>query len=212
MANVTSLRSADASRDRIHAEALRLFGRFGFEGTSLQMIAGAAGLHKSTLFHHYRNKLELALEVFEAVLERVVAELGALERTPSRIDDLLTCVDALTDWLTREPDAARLLMSFITAPEESALIVPPSAKTAELERRLFAALFGWFERARRAGAIRQLNVRQAVANLIGLVLFYPAVATTLGGGDVAGAEPFSAKAVKVRKAELRALIGCMLAP
>ena len=212
MANVTSLRSPDASRDRIHAEALRLFGRFGFEGTSLQMIADAAGLHKSTLFHHYRNKLELALEVFEATLERIVTELGPLERTPSRIEDLLTCIDALTDWLTEEPDAARLLMSFITAPDESALVVPQSAKASELELRLFGTLFGWFERARRAGVVRQLNVRQAVVNLIGLVLFYPAVATTLGGGDVAGAEPFSAKAVKIRKAELRALIDGMLAP
>jgi len=212
MANVISLRSADDSRDRIHAEALRLFGRFGFEGTSLQMIADAAGLHKSTLFHHYRNKLELALDVFEAVLERVVAELGPLERTPARIEDLLVCVDALTDWLSREPDAARLLMSFINAPDESALVVPPASKSAELEQRLFGGLFGWLERARRGGVIRQLNVRQAVVNLIGLVLFYPAVATSLGNGEVTGPEPFSAKAVKVRKSELRALIGRMLAP
>jgi hypothetical protein len=118
----------------------------------------------------------------------------------------------LTDWLCQAPDAARLLMSFINAPKESALVVAESSTASDLERRLFGTLFSWFERARRAGVIRVLNVRQAAINLIGLVLFYPAVAPSLGGGEVAGAEPFSAKAVRSRKAELRTVINCMLAP
>jgi hypothetical protein len=88
-------------------------------------------------------------------------------------------------------------MSFINAPQDSALVVAQSSNAADLERRFFGALFSWFERARRAGAIRALNVRQAAINLIGPVVLYPAVASSLGGGEVAGAEPFSAKAVKI---------------
>jgi hypothetical protein len=98
-------------------------------------------------------------------------------------------------------------MSFITAPEDSELHVEEPSHTAELERRLFSELGGWLERAKRSAIVRPLNVRQALANLVGLILFYPAVAQHLAGGEVAGAEPFSPKAVRIRKHELR----CMLA-
>jgi hypothetical protein len=129
-----------------------------------------------------------------------------LAREPARVADLLEATDALTDWLCTEPDSARLLMSFITAPDDSELHVEPS-HTAELERRLFSELGAWLERAKRSGVVRPLNVRQALANLVGLILFYPAVAQHLAGGHVAGDQAFSPKAVKIRKHELR----CMLA-
>jgi AcrR family transcriptional regulator len=202
----------DGSRQRIHAAALYYIGRLGFEGVSLQMIADEVGLHKSTLFHHYPTKLHIAIEVVETTLDRVVQILRPLGHGTPRIDDLMTCIDALTDWMCAEPDAARLLMAFITAPKESDLHTPVQSRASELQAELFGLLGTWLERARRSGVIRPLNIRQAIVNLVGLVLFYPAVAEHLGGGLVAGTERFSPKAVRIRKEELRLLVRSMLTP
>src|SRR5262252_701066 len=69
---------ADSSRQRIQSVALGLFGRYGYDGVSLQMIADEVGLHKSSLFHHYRGKLELMDEVAEGVVEDLLGLLDPL--------------------------------------------------------------------------------------------------------------------------------------
>jgi AcrR family transcriptional regulator len=194
---------AEDSRARIHAVALALLARHGYEGVSLQMIADGVGLHKSTLFHHYGSKIELALEVLAGVLERVVSRLRPLghEGQPA-IDTLIACTEALVDHFSDEPDGARLLMAFITAPSASELKQKISPEVDALDREFFGLIIGWLDRARKAGTIRKLNVRQAVFNLMALTLFYPATATDFAGGLVAGPEPFSPAARRVRKREL----------
>ena len=209
---MTALAVKESSRERIQTEALRLFGRFGYDGVSLQHIADAAGLHKSTLFHYYRSKLEIALEVLEAELSAVVERLAPLTADEPCIEQLLESADALTDLFCSRPDAARLLMAFITAPEDSELRVPVPSRHEELERELFVRLGSWLERARKAGIVRQLNLRQTIVNLVGLVLFYPAVAEHLAGGEIAGPNPFSSKAVRIRKEELAEMIRRLFAP
>jgi hypothetical protein len=76
-----------------------------------------------------------------------------------------------------------MLISVMTAPEDSEL---RTADATEQALEFFGIVTGWLDRARRAGAIRHLNIRQAIPNVIGLVLFYPAVGTDLG--DLVGRE------------------------
>jgi AcrR family transcriptional regulator len=204
---VSALAAAADPRARIHAAALQLFARYGYEAVSLQRIADEVGLHKSSLFHHYKSKLELALEVLAEALEEVLRLLQPLAGSTG-LDGLLACTDALVDLLSDRPEAARLMMSFLLAPAGSELRVPLRSPCADLERDLFALLMGWLARARRAGAIRVRSVRQATFNLIGLVLFYPAIAPDYA--TVAGPEPFSPSARRVRKHELAATIRGML--
>jgi AcrR family transcriptional regulator len=201
--------AVDDPRARIHAAALRLFARFGSDGVSLQGIADAAGLHKSSLFHHYQGKLELAHEVLAEQLSQVLDLLRPLRAAPGDVEALVACTDALVDHLSDHPEAARLLMQFILAPEGSELRVPLGSPCASLERELFELTMGWLERARRSGAIRALNVRQTTFNLIGLVLFYPAAASDLA--EVAGPQPFSPSARRVRKQELAVVVRGLLA-
>ncbi len=205
--------ASEDSRARIHAVALALMARHGYDGVSLQMIADGAGLHKSTLFHHYDSKLELALEVLAGVLERVVSLLRPLgrERQPA-IDTLIGCTNALVDHFSDEPDAARLLLAFITAPDGSELKKCMNHPVDDLDREFFGLIIGWLDGARKAGIIRRLNVRQTVFNLIALTLFYPATAADFAGGLVAGPEPFSPAARRVRKQELEIAVRGMLAP
>jgi len=200
----------DAPRARIHEVAMRLFARYGYEGVSLQQIADEVGLHKSSLFHHYRGKAELAAEVFEAAVVPVVDLLRPLaEHDPPDVDAFLDVIDRLVDHFSDHPDAARLIVSTMSAPQESELRAPyPATEPTYVE--FFTIVWGWLDRARKAGVIRNLNVRQTILNLIGVVMFYPAVAPEEPW--VAGAEPFSARARAHRKQELRILLRGVLAP
>jgi AcrR family transcriptional regulator len=198
----------ETSRDRIHRIALRLFARYGFEGVSLQDIADDVGLHKSTLFHHYKSKLELVHEVIDAVIEDLLDVARPLiEGGEARLDDFYAAIDRLVDHFSEQPEAARLLLAAMTAPDDSELRSAP-ASTRAIE--LYAAIATWFERARRHGAIRALNIRQAIPNLVGLVLAYPAVAHDLG--ELVGPEPFAPRAREIRKKELRHILAGMMAP
>lgn len=56
----------EARRRRLLEEAIRLFGRHGYEGTSLEAVASAAGVRKQTLLYYFPTK--------EALLDACVAE------------------------------------------------------------------------------------------------------------------------------------------
>jgi AcrR family transcriptional regulator len=58
-------------RLRIVQAARPLFMEHGYQAVSMQQIADATGIHKATLYHHYRDKDAL----FAAVVESVLIEL-----------------------------------------------------------------------------------------------------------------------------------------
>lgn len=59
-------------RKVILREARRLFFTVGFAGTSVTQIAGATGMAKSAIYHHFTSKEAL----FQAVIRELVTELG----------------------------------------------------------------------------------------------------------------------------------------
>ncbi|MEW6403809.1 MAG: helix-turn-helix domain-containing protein [Chloroflexota bacterium] len=56
---------ARARRDQIVETALRLFARYGFDGTSTKQIAQAAGIAEGLIFHYFRTKADLLNAVLE---------------------------------------------------------------------------------------------------------------------------------------------------
>lgn len=196
----------DGSKERIHAAALRLLARYGYEGVSLQMIADEVGLHKSSLFHHYRGKLDLASEVFVASMERVVALVEPLAHDdPPRKETFFAAIDACLDHFAAEPNAARLLLTLLVAPEDSDLNLPIGRDDLQHPViRLFTILGRWLERAREQGVTRPLSIRQSIPNLMGIVLMHPAVAAGLAG--LTGREAFGPRQRALRRAEVHALL------
>jgi AcrR family transcriptional regulator len=75
----------------------------------MREVALAAGLGKSSLFHHFETKAELYVAVIERVIARIEAHvlpaLGAAGSAVLRID---RAVDALIDALAEHPSTARL--------------------------------------------------------------------------------------------------------
>ena len=60
---------SDGPRARIVQTALELLAERGYEGMSLQLVADRVGLHKSTLFHHFKSKEQMVEEVLRDFLD-----------------------------------------------------------------------------------------------------------------------------------------------
>jgi len=199
---------SDGSRERIHAAARSLISRYGFDGVSLQTLADEVGLHKSTLFHHYKNKQQIAEEVLSDTVAAIVERMRPLEQPPTSLEQLLELSDVLVDHFSDQPDAARLLLAAMVAPEDSA-VHHAGARSGSVER-FYVVLFGWLRQARDLGVVRHVSIRQAVFSLMGLMLVYPAVAEV--EQVVIGPEPFSDSSRRMRKQMLRAALSGMLRP
>jgi AcrR family transcriptional regulator len=192
------------SRERIHRAALGRFARYGYDAVSLQQIADEVGLHKSSLFHHYAGKAALLRAVLSEVLDGILQHLRPLQTddAPSA-QALLRVFRALADHFCDQPNAARLLLALMTSPDDSEL-----RRQAPNDEQLYVIVGQYLDRARRAGVVGRIQIRQAIPNLIGLMLAYPAVAhdlTPLLGGD-----PFSARVRQARREDLERALRSLL--
>ena len=64
-----------AQYENIVAAASRLISENGFKGTPLQQIADHVGIHKSTLFHYFKNKEALLIAVLRISIDEVTTNL-----------------------------------------------------------------------------------------------------------------------------------------
>ena len=65
-------------RERILERAAVLFGTHGFQGVGIAALANDLGMSKAALFHYFPSKNDIPWGDFEAGLERMRAEFGAL--------------------------------------------------------------------------------------------------------------------------------------
>ncbi len=71
-------RKKNATRDRIRASALRLFGEQGYDATTVEQIATAAGVSHMTFFRYFPAKEDVALsDSYDPLI------VGLLEQTPA---------------------------------------------------------------------------------------------------------------------------------
>lgn len=98
-------------KEEIVAEATRLFAERGYEGASMGDLAERVGLRKASLFHHFPSKDVLYATVLTELMEGVkTAIVGAAKAEGSFGERLDALTDALTDVLSAQPYAARLVM------------------------------------------------------------------------------------------------------
>lgn len=121
---------------RIHQAALTLFGRQGFEATTLDDIATAAGVSRRSLFHYFGSKEDIVLSTKAGLGELIEA---AVARRPTDEPLLAMAEHALTDMAAdfQGPEARALARLIHDTP---ALRAGDHAKYEMLERRLATAL------------------------------------------------------------------------
>lgn len=67
-----------STEEQILKVAREVFMQHGYDGTSMQMIAGEAGINKSLLHYYYRSKEKLFREVFSKVFSQFIPHLGVI--------------------------------------------------------------------------------------------------------------------------------------
>jgi AcrR family transcriptional regulator len=60
---------ADEQRQRILSAAVGVFSRRGYRATSMNDIAGEVDLSKPALYHYWRTKQDLLVQIYESVLD-----------------------------------------------------------------------------------------------------------------------------------------------
>jgi AcrR family transcriptional regulator len=104
-----------ATRERLIQAGRELFGAHGYEDTSISAILEAAGVTRGSLYHHFETKEAL----FDAVLDRVVAEIAATAAQAAR-----AAPDPVAS--LRAGFAAWLRMALDPGVQRIALLDPPS--------------------------------------------------------------------------------------
>src|SRR5271156_4925227 len=85
----TPLRQAqrELTRSRIRDAARDLFHEHHYDATTVDQIASAAGLTRSTLYLHYRDKAEILADITADYAPRAVAQMERLPGpAPSRAE------------------------------------------------------------------------------------------------------------------------------
>jgi AcrR family transcriptional regulator len=84
-------RMREASAQRILKAALRLFAAHGYAGTSIRMIASAAGISVGLLYNYFPTKADLLGALFERSMRDVEASFASAEAAPpeQRIERLV---------------------------------------------------------------------------------------------------------------------------
>ncbi|WP_422933958.1 TetR/AcrR family transcriptional regulator [Sinomonas sp. P47F7] len=103
---------AGAQRDRalfrhdVAAAALRLYADQGYEATSAEQIAAAAGLSRSTFFRQFRSKEDVVFADHDALLEEAEAFLAGPHEDPW--DAVCAAAELVFAHFDEQPDLAQL--------------------------------------------------------------------------------------------------------
>jgi AcrR family transcriptional regulator len=122
--------------ERLLAVAVEVFNQRGYDGTSMEDLAQAAGITKSSIYHHVRSKEELLRLAVSRALDGISAILDQPEASSGRaVDRLEHVVRASARLLVDELPYVTLLLRVRgnTATEQWAL-----ERRRELDRRVAA--------------------------------------------------------------------------
>jgi len=79
---MTGRASGQDSRTQIMRVAADLFMQLGYAATSLDAVAARLGSTKGRIYHHYRSKADLFIDVQATAMVRLLAEVEPIARAP----------------------------------------------------------------------------------------------------------------------------------
>ena len=125
-------------RQKIQTVALDLFDRHGFENVSVEMIAQAVGCSVGNIYHYYKSKDELALQVTDHVDNAYLAYLKEYESQPEipAIEKLIDFVGKALRTSAEDPVLYKAFIQAMKYPEQGALRYSPKRVYYDVLRRL----------------------------------------------------------------------------
>lgn len=85
----TLITKKSGARELLLHVAEKLFAEYGFDRTSIRMIAGAAGLNLSLISYYFGSKHELLIEIFRIRLQQLNTALQAIPKLAGSVPDRL---------------------------------------------------------------------------------------------------------------------------
>lgn len=163
--------STPVPREELIRAAVTCFADSGYGAASLDRIAEAAGIRKSSLLHRFGSKEMLYLEALSTVLGRLgemVAEAGSGPGDfGSRLDRLSTVI---TDYLFTEKRAATLLYREVM--DRGPFFSGPGG---DMFRSILRAAVDFLEAGIEAGELTVTDPADAVMSICGIHLTYFAI-------------------------------------
>jgi AcrR family transcriptional regulator len=194
-----------SSREKILDAAEVLFAQRGFSGVGMREVAEAVGLSKSSLFHHFRSKVELYAAVAGRILsmfeQRTVQALGGPGDAFVRFDRWL---DAMIGTLAERPSRARLLLRSLFEDDDLAGESAEEKEVDQIIHRLFASVGRLLREGMEQGVFRLASIPHMLQSLIGLLVYH--FASGEFGETLLRQSLFAPAAVKKRKEEVKLLL------
>ena len=117
--------TAEERRTAILDAALTAFSQKGYHATSLEDIAGEAGVSKALIYEHFASKQELHGDLIartaRELTQRVAGALSSVE-IESTVERLATGLEAFFAFVEERRDAWRMLFRDAADPESSAVL------------------------------------------------------------------------------------------
>jgi AcrR family transcriptional regulator len=190
-------------RSELVRVAREQFSVHGYDGVSMAEIARAAGLQKSSLFHHFPTKDAL----YRAALESVVAEgLSVVQQWMHATGPWAERLDNMAMGVTRavaEPARARLLLREL-------MTAAGNREAGDAIQGVFDVAIRFFEDGAAAGAWPAADFRHLAITQLGMHLVFFGLpdmsARTVGTTDVFAPEVIDARAREVAR-QVRRMLG-----
>lgn len=144
--------------------ALASFAEHGYEGTSIRDIAAGSGLSVPGLYHHYRSKQEILVNVMTSVMEDLLARsrvalASAGSRPRARFDALVECLVRFHMFRRREAFVASTELRSLDPESRARCVALRDEQQAMLETVIAAGrAAGEFSTPYPADAARALSV------------------------------------------------------
>lgn len=156
--------SAEITRPRIRAAALRLFARHGYAAVSMRQIAKEVGVQVGTLYLYTPDKQSLLFDLMHTHLQDLLTELAVLPPAPSP----LAALEDFTRFHIRF-HSARSDAVFIAYMELRNLTPENFAGIEAMRRRYEAHLEGLLLRGKQDGVFTIPDTRLAAFALIAML-------------------------------------------
>lgn len=166
-------------REQILRASTTLFGTHGYPATSLRQIAGAVGLSKGSIYHHFSCKEDI---LFAIALDFVQRTTACLQRSRA---DAASPLAVLDDFLRSSVAAAveHPHLCAVMRSECSRLSGPRQAHLALLHRQHLTLLADAYRAGVDAGLLTPVDPMLAAATLLGAPAWLPRCTEDPGPGD-----------------------------
>ena len=166
MGGMRETRKRETRRAIIDA-AVSLFGEKGFDKTSIEAIARAAGIGKGTIYGYFRAKEDIFLAYCEDEIDYAFGVLAAKSDPQAPVlEQLVILFMSQFRFVTRNREFGRLLAREIAFPREAS-----REKSREVEARYLQGVGALLVRARKRGELKpEVDTLLATGHLYAIYL------------------------------------------